>query len=171
MPTYDLISKSVLTSNTASILFSGISGTYTDLIAKCSLRSTENSVNATMSVRLNADSGNNYTFRLTQQQQTTLSNINSTSETALRSRDINGATSTADVFSHVEIYFGSYTSTIRKQTFFDTSLEQTDNTSYAQITSATANITSAITQIEFIVAGGANFVAGSSVYLYGIKNT
>ena len=56
--TYTPITSNTLTSATASVTFSSISGTYTDLVLVVSAQSA--STNVDLAMRFNSDSGTNY---------------------------------------------------------------------------------------------------------------
>jgi hypothetical protein len=58
--TYTLISSQVLGSNTASITFSSIPGTYTDLTLRVSARSDDAGQMDYLVTRFNSDSATNY---------------------------------------------------------------------------------------------------------------
>ena len=62
--TYTLIESQVLGSSAASVTFSAIPDTYTDLVFKFSVRSDRAATFDNIQARINADSGSNYSRTL-----------------------------------------------------------------------------------------------------------
>lgn len=150
----------------ATIDFTNIPQTYTDLVLKVSARGTVNT----------ASSGHYYTINL---------NGSTTNKTQIYfqgsgSSSGSGSTSsfttymdpseyTASTFSNAEVYLPNYTGSNYKSMSVDVVMEnnatEAYNTFYAQLWSNTAAITS-IT----LTPGGGNFAQYSTATLYGIKN-
>jgi hypothetical protein len=168
--TYTLISSNVLSSSAASVTFSAIPSTYTDLVIRLSARSD---TDAGVRIRFNNSSSALSSRTYIMSDTTAPFSSQNTSETYTIFPQASNVTSdTANTFSNSEIYIPNYTAATNKPV--SGSLVKEFNSSSngtAQIT-ASANLwrdTTAISSIVIMNAG--NYVSGSSFYLYGIKNS
>ena len=172
--TYTLITSQTLASSAASVTFSAIPGTFTDLVLKVSARTDNSGARDYFIVNFNGDSATNYSETvLYTNNGTSARSTASSSSTALGSGyafvDGNGAT--ANTFSNLEMYMPSYTAARNKPSSTFASAE--NNSSSSVWLSANANLyrsTSAISSMAFTPYTGGNFLTGSSFYLYGISN-
>jgi hypothetical protein len=166
--TYTLISSNVLTASAASVTFSSIPATFTDLVLRVSARADSGSFREPY-LTLNNLTTSIYSFtRL----YGTGSSVASSREAANTPSNmypmfINGSTSTADTFGSLEIYIPSYTASQAKQISLFSVQENNTTAAYMEIAAQLVNTTAAINEITFTYA---NLVAGSSFYLYGISN-
>jgi hypothetical protein len=174
--TYTLISSNVLSSTASSVTFSAIPSTYTDLLIKMSIRNNgDNGNNAAAAyIQFNGDTAANYSFTYL---------YNSVSTSAVSSSgsgnvDIegyfisNGSNSTANTFANSEYYIPNYNSSVAKQISYVGAPE--NNSTSLDANSIGAGLyrgTSPITSLKIQRVYGTAFVAGSSFYLYGIKNS
>lgn len=171
--TYTLISSQILTSSAASVTFSSIPATYTDLVLSMSIRDTNTSaVIGSTTTTFNSDTTTLYS----------VTNLFGDGATATSSRqsgvaswssNYNGshANVTVSTFSSIEIYIPNYTSTTSKAFSESQAVENNAASTGAQL-GARARLyrnTSAISSIE--IAAYQNFQTASSFYLYGIKNS
>lgn len=167
--TYTLISSNVLSSSAASVTFSSIPSTYTDLVLKVSARGTGNGNN--IGLRFNGVSTGQYSrIYLMGDGATASSSIGSSETSADMRAGYNPASATASTFSNAEIYIPSYQASQNKPLGSFNANENNGTT--AQI-AANANLwsnTASITSLEILIGTG-SFVSGSSFYLYGIKNS
>lgn len=166
--TYTLIDSEVLTSSAASITFSAIPSTYTDLVIKLSSRIDANAVS--LKVNFNSDTTTKYSYtRLYGSGSSAGSDLGSSATYAFPVAN-NRISYTANVFSNSELYVPNYTSTTSKafSTFGTTENNATE--SYIGPTASLYTGTSAITSITLTPDLSANFDSGSSFYLYGISN-
>jgi hypothetical protein len=163
--TYTLISSNVLSSSAASVTFSAIPSTYTDLVVRCSVR-----INNTYSM-LGITFNNSTTSRSSIELQGNGAATASNTWTTLNVRGTNSSSYTADTFSSAEFYIPNYAGSNNKcASGFGTQ----ETNSVGSLMSANALLwsnTSAISSIELQQPNGASFVSGSSFYLYGIKNS
>jgi hypothetical protein len=169
--TYTLISSNVLTSSAASVTFSAIPSTYTDLVIRASIRSDQGSINTDVLVSYNAIGGTSYSRTWLQGDGATATSgrtANTSSTNVLNSAVGNGATS--NTFSNWELYIPSYTASQNKPYNAFAVGETNATTAYIVNVAGLFRNTSAISSILF-EPGGGNFVSGSSFYLYGIKNS
>jgi hypothetical protein len=172
--TYTLISSNVLGSNTSTITFSSIPSTYTDLVLLCSVRAVYASSFSSLRAYFNGDSSAlASTTRLTGDGASA-----STSRDANISQGVFGGfttanSSTSNTFSSHELYIPNYLSTTSKPIWATGAHETDAATAYIQLNAGLWRNTSAITSItvQDFAGGVNNFAAGSSFYLYGIKNT
>ena len=165
MATYTLISSNVLSSSAASVTFSAIPATYTDLVLRASARNT--STTSITRIRLNGITTGYSGRSLTGDGTTASSQTQSTAY--LYTGELNISTTTANTFTSLEFYLPNYLSTANKPV---STIASTENNATAATTVAFAglsSITSAITSLEIYVAANA-FDIGSSFYLYGISN-
>ena len=165
--TYELIASQTLGSGgAASITFSGIPATFTDLVLHVSARTSRANNGDYILLKLNgaeANSGRSlWGYSTTVVSGTAVNNI----------LIVPAATAAASTFSSVEIYVPNYTSTTSKSVTATSSAE--DNAASSQGNSAGVLLwssgsaaTAAITSVT--LTGRFNsFVEFSSAYLYGI---
>ena len=81
----------------------------------------------------------------------------------------NGSTTTANTFSNAELYIPNYTSTNSKSISTDGVWENNATAGWDAITAGYWSGTSPITNISIVSNNSANFVEGSTFYLYGIS--
>jgi len=168
--TYTLITSNTLASAAASISFSSIPATYTDLLVKAIARNTDTGGGA-MRIQFNSDTTSaNYTFIRglgTGTAATGTSNTGTAGQAFISSNDF-----TANTFGSTHIYISNYAlSTNYKNTSIDSVSENNTAESYLNFCSGLWSSTAAITSIQLQAGGSFNFVTGSIFYLYGIKNS
>ena len=169
--TYTLISSNVLSSSAASVTFSAIPSTYTDLVLRVSARSDRASTTDTFKITLNGNTSAIYSnTRLWGTGSSALTN-NASGQTTGVGGTFDGSTATASTFGSDEIYIPSYT-VAQNKPFSVFSADETNATAanisvYAGLFSSTAAVSSILFESVF----GTNIVSGSSFYLYGIKNS
>ena len=164
--TYELIETiTVGVGGAASIEFTSIPQTYTDLLVKVSLRSDEN--NATAKLEFNASSLN-----LTQR---FLQGSGSAASSGFSSTLINvmenPSSATANVFSSNEVYVPNYTGSTYKSVSVDGVTEKNATDAYARLLAGLWSNTAAITSLKITCTAAGDFVQYSSASLYGIKNS
>jgi hypothetical protein len=172
--TYTLISSNVLSSSAASVTFSAIPSTYTDLVLRMSTRSSGGgSIADSIRVRFNSDSATNYSYTYLFGYSTGGSDsvqITNDNYIYINNGSV-GNTATANTFSSAEIYLPSYTLNQNKPLSIYSVLENNAASAYMEHDAVLYRSTSAISSIEFSLGSSADFVSGSSFYLYGIKNS
>jgi hypothetical protein len=171
--TYTLISSNVLSSSQASVTFSSIPATYTDLVLRFSMRSSEAGALAPFGkITFNSDTSSIYSGTFVMGYSTTAASYRN-SNISYGKWDYYGfesAGNTSNTFGSVEIYIPNYTSTTSKP--FSAIHASEDNSAGNAINEATAGLyrnSTAISNIELGASSG-SFVSGSSFYLYGISN-
>ena len=159
--TYEPIATTTLGSAAASVTFSSISGSYTDLILVFNGTTVTTANN--LSLQFNADTGSNYSM------------------TRVRG---NGSTADSTRFTNISMMYGpniSYTSTVPSpviwqiQNYANTTTYKTaigrgggSDTETTAVVGLWRN-TAAITSIVVLVNSSQNMTSGSVLTLYGIK--
>lgn len=171
--TYELISATTVSTPAYSITLNSIPQTYTDLLLKISARSDYGSAGHEMSIQTNSITSG-YGNRMAYVSGSSVLSATASNPAHTWAGGVVGASATSNTFSNCELYFPNYSSTtLAKSMSCDVTTENNAssvgalwinsglNTSTAAITSLTLNCWQ-----SFI-----NFVAGSTFYLYGIKNS
>jgi hypothetical protein len=165
--TYTLISSNVLTSTTASVTFSAIPSTYTDLVLKVSNRTNDTGVGNGFTLTYNGSSSNYSSTSIYADGSTVESNRGTTSGMMW----VDGSTETSNTFASVELYVPNYAgSTIKPSSNFAAMENNAAATTYIGAQARLWSDTAAITSMTLTPNVG-SWVSGSSFYLYGIKNS
>jgi hypothetical protein len=166
--TCKLIAKNVLGSDTATVTFSSIPATYTDLLLVCSVRSARSGqLLDNMKVRFNAAANdNNHSVRWLEGNGSSASSSSDTFEGLLGY--LPAATATADSFASCEIYLPNYAGSTNKPYSVTNVME--NNATAARIVALAGlwSSTNAINEVKLLSTTASNFTSGSSFYLYGI---
>lgn len=168
MATYTLISSNVLSSSAASVTFSAIPSTYTDLVVRYSARGTSggwNYINLTM----NANTSSVYSRTDLMGDGSSASSSRSSSQTSMQLDTNTIPSQDTNIFNNAEYYIPNYLSTSAKPLAAYAVGDRNTSEAYITATAGLANITSAITSIK-LENLTSNFVSTSSFYLYGISN-
>lgn len=170
--TYQLIGSNTLTTPTASVTFSSIPQTYTDLVLKMTLRAeSPNPAGDRIKVVFNGSSSSIYSAtNILGSGSSGFGSSNLSNQTFLTLRYTNEDGMTANSFGIAELYIPSYTSSNNKP-MGGISVQETNITNARM--SATAGLfrsSSAISSIE-LLPFELNWASGSSFDLYGIKNS
>jgi hypothetical protein len=168
--TYTLISSvTVGSGGAATMSFSSIPSTYTDLKLVVSARSTSNADPSTAPWD---------TFYVTINNQSAASDIYlaGTGSATVSSNDsyvyggaAAGSSSTSSTFGNNEIYFPNYTSTNNKSVSVDGVSENNATAAVTFLVAGLFTTSTAINTITLTLFNG-NFVQYSTAYLYGISN-
>jgi hypothetical protein len=155
----------------ASIDFTSIPSTFTDLVLVLSTRCTAAGIDEDLGMRFNGDttSGNySYTTLIgTGTSAVSGGQLNASFNYVGRA---NGSTSTASTFSNQQIYIPNYSVTsIQKSSSFDGVRENNTTNGTNDLFANNYNQTAAISSIKIYCLGAANFVQYSTATLYGIK--
>ena len=170
--TYVLISSNVLSGSAASVTFSSIPSTYTDLVLRTSARTDVANYFDRFVFTFNSDSGSNYSNTYLAGSGSAASSNTASNATSLNSsRAATGSTATANTFSNTETYFPNYAANTNKPIG---SFNVGENNATAAQMAVDAQLwrnTAALNSITIAPGAGTNFVSGSSFYLYGVKNS
>jgi len=166
--TMQLIETKTLGTAAASISFTSIPQTFTDLYILVSGRSTRAANDSAIKLTFNT-SGGSYTNRRLLGNGATVSSDVQTSG-GLAFANIPGAGNTSNTFGNLAIYIPNYTGSTAKS--FSTDLVSENNSASTfvqlQLYASSWTETSAITTIDFVDWNAVNFEAGTMISLYGI---
>jgi len=165
-----LISSQTLGSAAASVTFSSIPATYTDLVVRGSARADQGNQFREIYLTLNNLTTSIYSYTRLYGTGTTRVSARETANTPSNTATIfvNDSASTANTFGSFEIYLPSYTVAQKKPISLFSAQEDNATSAYMQIVAELVDTTAAINEIKLTCT---NFVSGSSFYLYGIKNS
>lgn len=148
----------------ASIDFTGIPGSATDLFIVISARSTGSDVQ----VRFNGSSASNYNVICLYGSGASAATFASSSQTSLAvSFATNPSSYTANTFSNASIYIANYAGSTAKSLSADAVTENNASGSYAALTAGVWTLTDAITSITMYANSG-TFAQYSTASLYTI---
>ena len=165
--TYELItSNTVGSGGTASITFSSIPQTYTDLIVKMSTRCSFD----WLLCEFNNSGGTAYSQQYLRHDGQTVTAGTQNSKPAAYAT-ITGMSVTTSAFGNAEIYISDYAGSNKKSISGDGVAEADQTGAYNYYTASMWDNTAAITQIKLTKSDAANFEQYSTFYLYGIKNS
>lgn len=165
--TYIPIASTTLSSSTATVTFSSIPQTYTDLVLRFTSRCDIAAVAATANLTFNGTAGTAYSETYIQSTGAAASSVRIANQGYI---DVVtgavGANATASTFSSNEIYIPNYTASANKPLSLFNVTENNATTAYISAEAGLWRNTAAITSISIALT---NFVSGSTFHLYGIK--
>jgi hypothetical protein len=172
--TYSIISSNVLGSSAATVTFSSIPATYTDLVLRISSKSdSTGDIKANVNIVINGTTTGYSVTNMFATSGTTGANRQTSAANWNRFyTDSSYSVDFTNAFGLLEIYFSNYAGSNNKVASGFGVSESNSSTDY--FINATANLwqnSSAISSIALGLNSGQNFVTGSSFYLYGIKNS
>jgi len=169
MPTYTLIMPAVTVGSggAASITFSAIPATYTDLVIRFSTRDTSGAAYGNVITKINGVT--------TSQSNRTILGLgtgtpSSFPDTPLYSASSTGSTATANTFANTDIYIPNYALTTMNKSLSIDSITETNATgAAASLVGGLYASNTAITSITLAPNSG-TYVQYSTAYLYGVSN-
>ena len=168
--TYQAIASIISTGTTATITFSSIPSTYTDLVIRTSARSASVSASDQINIVFNGDTATNYSMTQVYGNNSAAASFRTTSATQGRINYIDVSGQTANTFGIGDIYIPNYANTTTKQVLGLSASESNDTTtSFIAGIGALYRGTSAISSIT-LQSAGSNYVSGSRFDLYGITH-
>jgi hypothetical protein len=160
----ELIESKTLATAAASIEFTSIPSTFTDLVFVTSLRSSSAGAESeNLDIRFNSSSSN-FSFRMLRGSG---SAATSASEDIPFFAYIPRAGTTANTFGNAQLYIPNYSGSTNKSYSVDFVTEHNATAAWAAIVAGLWSNTAAINSVSFVPATG-NLVAGSIISLYGI---
>jgi hypothetical protein len=173
MATYTLINSNVLAATAATVTFSSIPATYTDLVLRVSGRTNRAAGFDSLVLTINGTGGTAYSRTFIRGNGAAAASAAAASGASFLTdlMGITASTATSNTFGSFEIYIPSYTVSQNKPFSFAGAGE--DNITTVVYSGASAGLwsnTAAITQLSFAPNSGTVFEIGSSFYLYGISN-
>jgi hypothetical protein len=166
--TYTLIASSTVgAGGAASIDFTSIPSTYTDLCLMLSTRVTRTGTNwSGLVIKLNSTSYASARFLYG-----TGSAASSSTADYYNGGASNTSASTASVFSNNTIYLPNYAGNSNKTISTDSVTEQNGTAALATMAASVINLTSAITSISLSDENANTILQFSTAYLFGIKSS
>ena len=167
--TYKLIGSTVLSTSTATVTFSSIPNTYTDLVLRMSTRFASGTFGE-FSVTFNSDTTSLYSYTIFYATGGAVSTYRGSNATNLVGV-LNGVgtSQTANTFTNNELYIPRYTASISKPISITNATETNGTTAYRSANAGLYRSQNEISSISiFDNINAYSFAAGSSFYLYGI---
>jgi hypothetical protein len=166
-----IASATVGAGGAASIDFSSIPGTYTDLCIKISARDARAVVASSIVLQINGSTASSGSYRRIYGDGSAAYSDFSSGDTTVQSGHSDGNSATANTFGNVEIYIPNYAGSANKSFSSDGVAETNATTTYMSLVAGGWANTAAITQITIKPATAVNFLQYSTATLYGIKNS
>lgn len=164
-----IASVTVGAGGSASMAFTSIPSTYTDLILKVSVR--EESTNSyELAMDVNGLTTAIYNWRLLQGSGSSAISDQRTSQTIGQAGVLSSSNSTASTFGNIEIYFPNYSGSTNKCYSVDSVGENNGTLAYARLVAGLISTTSAITSITLKLGSG-DLDQYSTAVLYGISKS
>jgi len=167
MATFTLIEGKTLASTTASVTFTSIPQTYTDLLIICGLRVDGTSTDV-FKVQPNGQTG---TFATVNVQSYGNNSTVFSGSTSLIAGGVGASGYSTNALGSASIYFFNYTSSSDKTISIDSSPGNFAAATRVVLANGYWSTSSAITSIEIAALESGTLQVGSKLYLYGIKNS
>jgi hypothetical protein len=168
-----IASNTVGSGGVASVTFSSIPATYTDLVVKASTRSGSGAAVAySMLMKINSLTSSIYSQRAAEGNGAAASSFNQSGiDSAVRVALVNGTGATASTFSSTEITIPNYASSNYKSVSIDSVAETNAATTYINMLAYLVQTTAAVSSLTFAPeSAAATFAQYSTFTLYGISN-
>ena len=168
MATYIQIGSTITVgvSGAASMDFTSIPATYTDLKLVASTRTSQTQPNDDITLKFNTSAAN-FTYRILQGNGAAAASYNGSTA---RGGPTDGNTATASTFGSFEMYIPNYAGSNNKSFSIVTVQENNNATAYAELGADLWSQTAAITAISLLPAGPL-FLQYSTATLYGISKS
>jgi hypothetical protein len=168
--TYILLnSYTVPSGGISSIFFDNISNAYTDLNILCSVRSSAAFTADAIFTQFNGSASSFVGKNLYATGTNPVVSQSFTDNTI--ASGINGANSSASIWSNTTIYISNYAGSTNKVISSDGRVENNATRGDVWLQATSWANASAISSIRLLPSSGATFTEFSTAYLYGIKNT
>ena len=164
--TYESIASTTLTSTAATVSFTSISGSYTDLVLICTVRSTFAGNQNDITLRFNSDTGNNYSSTWVNGSGSAASSGRNTSQNYGYFFYLPAANATAGVWGVGIANIMNYSNTTTNKTVLTRNNDPLAGVgAYAGLWRSTSAITSITIESPLV-----NLATSSTFTLYGIKS-
>jgi hypothetical protein len=165
-----IASVSVGSGGAATIDFTSIPSTYTDLVVKLSARGDAGAISRSVYLTFNSLT-TSYSDRYLQGDGSAASSgSNSGGTTKIYAGECTASTATSNTFGNQEIYIPNYAGSSNKSVSVDAVAETNATTQYMSLVAGLLANSAAITSLT-LTPGTGNFVQYSTATLYGIKNS
>lgn len=152
------------------VTFNNIPQGFTDLVLEISARTTIAQVSAGIYINLNNNFDNAYTSFGYSANSTNVGAFSERNNIAMYIGQINGASSTANVFTSKRIHLTNYTDGDFKIAGIESTMEADAAVAYLENGAGTWRNTAPVTQLRIATFGAGNFVQNSTFTLYGLSN-
>ena len=171
--TYTLISSNTVGSGgVASVTFSSIPATYTDLLVRASARVTTVDTEEFLRLEFNGSGGTAYSSRIFYGNGSATASASESGVANVNYAGMaNASASTSNTFTNCEIYIPNYAGSNNKSFSSNIAEEQNATKAFNVATAGLWANTAAITSIKLTPANAGTLVQYSTFYLYGIKNS
>jgi|14BtaG_2_1085337.scaffolds.fasta_scaffold25907_1 hypothetical protein len=173
MAVWNVIQHTELGASAATVTHGSISGSYDHLYGIISCRSDQSAYTNSIMVQFNNDTGGNYGFTDIQSANNTPSAYSQDGATQIGYPNVPAASALADTFGVIEYWIPHYSNTANfKPCFFKAAAPNVSTTASQaamKFTGAIWESTAAITEIDFTLNGGHDYVQYSTFTLYGIN--
>jgi hypothetical protein len=168
MPTFTKIaSNTVGSGGVATVTFSSIPATYTDLVLYATIRCTTGEDSAYL--RFNNDSGSNYSWKRLLANGASVSTLGATGQAQIPNLFMVNSGWTGNTFASNMVYIPNYASSNAKSVSIDAAAEANVANPRMNIAAGLWSGTAAISQVN-LISGAGNFAQYSTFTLYGISN-
>jgi len=152
----------------ASIEFTSIPQTYTDLNLLLSLRGSISNVTGKITFNSN---GSNYSYRFLSGNGSTTENGSGSATSSIQIYGLyNSSSYTATTFANASVYIPNYAGSNNKSVSIDTVSENNSTSAYASLGAGLWSNSAAITSIKIDLNSAGTFVEHSSATLYGVTS-
>jgi hypothetical protein len=155
----------------ATMDFTSIPSTYTDLCIKISARSLRASNSDAIYIVFNGSGGTAYSDKTLRGDGASATSFSSSAAALVAIGRDPAATSTASTFGNVEVYIPNYAGSNYKSLSTDAVTENNATTAYAELVAGLWSNTAAITSISIQDGNSSTFVQYSTATLYGISKS
>ena len=167
--TFSLIASSTVGSGgAASVSFTSIPASYTDLCIMFSGRSSTDTPISYGKITFNSDTATNYSFKLLYGTGTAAASTQNSAFSGIPYVIIAASNSTANTFGNACVYIPNYLSSNQKSVSIDAVSENNGSNATQGMLAGLWSGTAAITRVD-ITEAVLSFTQYSSAYLYGIK--
>ena len=163
-----LIESKTLGTAAASIEFTSIPQTFTDLVLLFNFRSNVDQTYTNIALRFNSDTGSNYSMRMLYGEGSGGGLSASQTTTSMQWVYSTGLQATSNTFGNAQVYIPNYTGSTSKSVSMDSVSENNATQSIQALTAGLWSGTAAITSISMFTQAGPNLLAGSTASLYGV---
>ena len=155
----------------ASIDFTSIPSTYTDLCLKISGRTIYVGVDNNFLIQFNSSGGTAYSQKVLYGTGSAASSFSRTAQPYVDLGYLNGSTSTSNTFGNAEIYIPNYAGSNKKSLSGDSVTENNATAADMALGAGLWDNTAAITSIKIQDYNSNNFAQYSTATLYGISKS
>lgn len=169
--TYNLIASNTLSSSAASVTFSAIPGTYTDLVLRGSSRVSFAQAVIDFYITVNSITSSYSDTSVYASGSSAVSGRNIWGGAGWYGGRNPGSTATSNTFGSFELYIPNYAGSTNKPASYISAAENNSSTDWQIYNAANLLSNTAVISSITVNSDGRNFVSGSSFFLYGIKNS